>query len=151
MADVYTILASLLKYIFITIIYLFIFGIIRMIFLDIRKSETAHKKNKLPKGMASLELMAKKDSFYFNVNNVYPLDKDVIVIGRGAKCNISIDDLYMSTQHAQLWHEDDEWYIADMGSTNGTYVNSKKMKEKPLILDDGDVIKVGQVEFLVVI
>jgi len=151
MADVYTILASLLKYIFITIIYLFIFGIIRMIFLDIRKSETSHKKNGLPKGVGYLELIAKKESFYFDVKNAYPLDREVIVIGRGAKCNISIDDLYMSTQHAQLWQEDEEWYVADMGSTNGTYINGKKMKDKPLILDDGDTIKVGQVEFLVVI
>jgi len=151
MAEVYTILSSLLKYIFITIIYLFIFGIIRMIFLDIRKSEMSHKKNELPKGTGYLELKSKKDSFYFDVESVYPLERDVIVIGRGANCDIAIDDLYMSTQHAQLWHEDNEWYIGDMGSTNGTYVNGEKMNEQPLILDNGDVIKVGQVEFLVVI
>jgi len=151
MAEVYTFLSSLLKYIFITIIYLFIFGIIRMIFLDIRKSDTMHKKNELPKGIGYLELKSDKKSFYFDVENLYPLDKDVVVIGRGANCTISIDDLYMSTEHVQLWHEDNEWYIVDMGSTNGTYVNGKKMDDKPLILDNDDVIKVGQVEFLVVI
>ena len=85
------------------------------------------------------------------MDSVYPLDTEHIIIGRSEKCDISINDLYMSTRHVQLCFEDGEWYIADLGSTNGTYINGRKMKDEPLILDSGDTIKIGQLEFLVVI
>lgn len=150
MTGIYTMLASVFKYLFITVIYLFIFGIMRMIFLDIKKMNMPRPRE-IPKNMSYLQLINDKNSLYFDVESVYALDKDVVIIGRGAQCDISIDDLYMSTQHVQLWYEDNEWYIADLGSTNGTYVNETRMSDEPLILDDGDRIKVGQLCFLVVI
>jgi len=150
MPTLFSALSAVLRYIFITIIYLFIFGIIRMIFLDIKKMDMPRPRQ-VPKNMAYLQLLNNKKSLYFDVNPVYMLDKNIMVIGRGNQCDIGIDDLYMSTRHVQLWFEDDEWYIADLGSTNGTYINGKKMKDEPLILDSGDTIKVGQLEFLVVI
>ncbi|MBQ7075628.1 MAG: FHA domain-containing protein, partial [Clostridia bacterium] len=85
------------------------------------------------------------------VESSYPLTSDVIIIGRGQDCNICINDLYMSNQNTQLWFEDKEWYIADMGSTNGTFINGEKMTDEPLILDSGDRIRIGQVEFVIVI
>ena len=150
MTGIYTMLASVFKYLFITVIYLFIFGIMRMIFLDIKKMNMPRPRE-IPKNMSYLQLINDKNSLYFDVESVYALDKDVVIIGRGAQCDISIDDLYMSTQHVQLWYEDNEWYIADLGSTNGTYVNETRMSDEPLILDDGDRIKVGQLCYLVVI
>ncbi len=147
--DFYSVLASLLKYIFITIIYLFIFAIIRMIYLDIRRTS---KDKRTPKHETSyLEVITNPNKLYFKVEQSYPLENEVVIIGRGEDCTISIDDLYMSSQNTQLWLEDGEWYIADMGSTNGTYINGEKMEDEPLILDSGDKIRIGQVEFIIVI
>lgn len=150
MLGIFTFLSSLFKYIFITIIYLFIFGIIRMIIFDIKKMD-APRPREIPKDMPYLQLLTDKSTLYFDVKSVYPLDKEIVIIGRGAQCDIPIDDLYMSTQHVQLWHEDNEWYIADLGSTNGTYINGTRMSDDPLILDNGDQLKIGQLELLVVI
>ncbi len=149
MTGFYSVLASLLKYLFITVIYLFIFAIIRMIYLDIRR--TSRDKRKPKHETSYLELLTNKDKLYFEVQQSYPLESDVVIIGRDPDCTISIDDLYMSAQNTQLWFEDGEWYIADMGSTNGTYINGEKMEDEPLILDGGDKIRIGQVEFLIVI
>ncbi len=149
MSGFYSVLASLLKYIFVTVIYLFIFAIIRMIFLDIKKS-TADKR-KPQHDTTYLEVITNKNNLYFDVESSYPLTSDVVIIGRGEDCTISINDLYMSNQNTQLWFEDKEWYIADMGSTNGTYINGEKMTDEPLILDSGDRIRIGQVEFVIVI
>ena len=135
MPTFFSALSAILRYVFMTIIYLFIFGIIRMIFLDIRKMDVPRPRQ-IPKNMAYLQLITNKKSLYFDVNSVYPLDKDIIVIGRGEKCDISINDLYMSTRHVQLWFEEGEWYIADLASTNGTYINGRKMKDEPFILED---------------
>ena len=149
MSGFYSVLASLLKYIFVTVIYLFIFAIIRMIFLDIKKANS--EKRKPQHDTTYLEVISNKNNLYFDVESSYPLTSDVIIIGRGQDCNICINDLYMSNQNTQLWFEDKEWYIADMGSTNGTFINGEKMTDEPLILDSGDRIRIGQVEFVIVI
>jgi len=122
-----------------------------MIYKDIKKQDRPLKSKKNADSSSHLKLITDKKNLYFDVEDEYPLDKDVIIIGRSANCNISIDDLYMSQEHTQLWHEDNEWFISDMGSTNGTYINGIKMEDEPLILDNGDKIKIGHAEFLVVL
>lgn len=149
MQDIYNIFAALLKYLFITIIYVFIFAIIRMIYLDI-KSMNLRKKRMAPKNCAYLELMNDRESLYFEVKEFYPLTSEVIVMGRGQDCNVKIDDLYLSSHHTKLWYDEEEWHIVDLDSTNGTYINGKRLKNE-MILDNGDVIRLGQLEFLVVL
>ncbi len=147
MIDVF---GSLLKYVFITIIYIFIFAIIRMIFLDIRNMNI--RRNRMaPKNCAYLELMNDTETLYFDVKQFYPMTSELIVIGRASGCTIQIDDFYLSGQHVQLWYEDEEWHIQDMGSTNGTYINGKKMKNNEFVLDNGDRFRIGQLEFMVVL
>ena len=126
--DILVILASLMKYIFITIIYIFIFAIIRMIYLDIRNMNV--RKNRMaPKNCAYLELLNDMNTLYFDVKQFYPMTSELIVIGRSSDFTIQIDDFYLSGKHVQLWYEDEECHIQDMGSTNGTYINGKKMKK----------------------
>lgn len=150
MISIFAFLSSVFRYIFIAVIYLFIFGIIRMIILDIKRMDMPRPRE-LPKDMPYLQLLTDKKTLYFDVKTAYPLDRDIIIVGRGEQCDICIDDLYLSTQHVQLWYEDDEWYIADLGSTNGTYINGMKMSDEPFILDNGDRIKAGQLEFSAII
>ena len=145
----YGILTALMRYLFITIIYVFIFAIIRMIYLDIRNMNV-RKKRMAPKNCAYLELMNDKESLYFEVKEFYPMTSEVIVIGRNQDCTIHIDDFYLSGHHTRLWYEDEEWHIEDTDSTNGTFINGKQLK-KEMILDNGDIIRIGQLEFLVVL
>ena len=121
-----------------------------MIYLDIRNMNV--RKNRMaPKNCAYLELLNDVETLYFDVKQFYPMTSEVIVIGRGKDCNVKIDDFYLSGQHVKLWYEDEEWHICDLGSTNGTYINGKKIKKTELILDNGDRIRVGQLEFMVVL
>lgn len=150
MQNAVVILASLLKYIFITIIYVFIFVIIRMIYLDIRNMNV--RKNRMaPKNCAYLELLNDKDTLYFEVKQFYPMTSEVITIGRSRDCTIHIDDFYLSGHHTKLWYEDEEWHVCDTKSTNGTFINGKSIKDSEMILDNGDILRVGQLEFLVVL
>lgn len=151
MNGLYAIFSSVTKYIFILIVYVFIYAIIKMIFLDIRKIDRAKKVSSVPKGVSYLELVTNSSKLYFDVKNVYPLKQESIVIGRSPSCDICIDDLYMSSKHAQLWNEDNEWYLADLNSTNGTFVNGEKLGEDSVALDNGDRIRIGQIEFTAVI
>ncbi|HJO02502.1 MAG TPA: FHA domain-containing protein, partial [Acidobacteriota bacterium] len=69
-------------------------------------------------------------------------------IGRAAECRLVIEDSEVSRHHARLSHEDGGWMITDLGSTNGTAVNGRELRE-PGPLSDGDVVTVHTYELAV--
>jgi pSer/pThr/pTyr-binding forkhead associated (FHA) protein len=70
-----------------------------------------------------------------------PLDTST-TIGRGAGCELRIDDTYASSEHARIFGRGDAWYVEDLGSTNGTFVNEQRLAA-PAMLAPGDKIRVG--------
>ena len=69
-------------------------------------------------------------------------DKEVITIGRNVKNDIQIDNLSVSKQHARIVKHKGGYMVEDMKSTNGTYLNEKKItKEK---LTHNDIITIGK-------
>jgi pSer/pThr/pTyr-binding forkhead associated (FHA) protein len=50
-----------------------------------------------------------------------------VTFGRGADCTLPLGDEYVSTQHARLVLHDGQWYVEDLGSTNGTYVGNERL------------------------
>ena len=52
------------------------------------------------------------------------LDQAPILIGRGSDAAIRLDDDYVSTRHARIAASGDQWFVEDLGSTNGTYIGS---------------------------
>ncbi|MDD4688872.1 MAG: FHA domain-containing protein [Eubacteriales bacterium] len=145
MMNISAIVASIVKFIFIFIIYMFIFGIIRMIYMDISRMKMPVRAV-LPTKFPYLLLLNRNETMYFDVMDFYPLDKSEITLGRGRGCNISIGDLALSAKHLRIWYEDKEWHAEDLKSKNGTYLNDELMEEQYL-LDDGDIIKLGQLDF----
>ena len=57
-----------------------------------------------------------------------------ILIGRGADAAIRLDDDYVSTRHARIAASGDQWFVEDLGSTNGTYIGSARITQ-PTTLD----------------
>ncbi len=76
----------------------------------------------------------------------FQLDKDFATMGRSKDNEIHIDDLSVSRKHAVLEREGNQFYITDLNSSNGTYVNSKKITAKTPVRPE-DVIIVGRVHF----
>lgn len=56
-----------------------------------------------------------------------PLDGTPVTFGRGTECTVPLADEYVSTQHARLRFHEDQWYVEDLGSTNGTYVGNQRL------------------------
>lgn len=69
-------------------------------------------------------------------------DKEVITIGRHSNNDIHIDSLSVSSKHARIVKYHEKYLIEDLDSTNGTYLNKKKISKEKLA--DGDLITIGK-------
>ncbi|NLN14123.1 MAG: FHA domain-containing protein [Tissierellia bacterium] len=138
----FNILSLLFKYIFIIIIYMFIFSIIRLIYLDIKGM------NNTALGGAYLKLVNRKDSIPFKINEYYSIGEG-LTLGRRGDNDIVIKDPYVSKDHFQIVKDEDEYFLEDLNSANGTYLNGERIQDV-VPLKDGDRIRVGNIDFLFV-
>ncbi|HET9622639.1 MAG TPA: FHA domain-containing protein [Kofleriaceae bacterium] len=65
----------------------------------------------------------------------------VTVVGTDPACNLVLQDKFMSSRHAEIKAENGLWILRDSGSTNGTYVNNRRIDRHELV--DNDFIKFG--------
>ncbi len=79
-----------------------------------------------------------------NGRHVIPLESTQMSVGRGLNNDIILEDTRVSRHHAQLRYRARRFWISDLGSTNGTFVNGEQIEEKAL--RDGDVISLGGLE-----
>jgi diguanylate cyclase (GGDEF)-like protein len=79
----------------------------------------------------------------------FTLNSEKMVIGRGSGAEIPILDRSLSREHAQVLKSvSGRFYIKDLGSTNGTYLNERKLTpHRAAVVKDGDFLKVGNVIF----
>lgn len=70
-----------------------------------------------------------------------------IVIGRHAHCDLSIMDEALSAQHARISHHHGQWWLEDLNSTNGTFLNDTKLST-PAVVITGDQFKCGNTLFV---
>ncbi len=76
-----------------------------------------------------------------------PINQEQTVIGRGTMCDVILRDEVASRQHAEIFTLEAEpgcyeYYLKDLNSTNGTFLNGARLKDDQL-LQDGDKIKIG--------
>lgn len=143
----YQIIADILKYIFVVVVYMFIYSVIKLIYLDI--TDTRRMENSLDGAVAYLKTITLAKDLDFKVFESYGLKENTLV-GRSKKCDLFIKDPFMSKENTFIYLQEGRFYAKDMGSTNGTFLNGKKLLEKPVRLKDGDKIKIGNVEFMFV-
>ena len=72
-----------------------------------------------------------------------PLGASPVLIGRAASCTLVLDDDFSSSRHARIYPEAGQWYVEDLGSTNGTFVGRQRVGE-PVPVGIGSQIKIGQ-------
>ena len=77
-----------------------------------------------------------------------PISAPSVIIGRGGKntvCDIELPERQISRQHAEIYAEQGTYYIRDLSSKNGTYVNDQPVQE-PVRLQDNDTIQIALCE-----
>jgi hypothetical protein len=146
----------------IALIFLFFLRVIRAVWVEMspatirkprwqkrqerREERSASKAAAPPKQSRRRQLYLKVVQPPSHAGRSYDLD-DELTIGRSPGCGVSMpEDIYTSTLHARLFRHNDQLWVEDLGSTNGTYVNSEQIA-KAVRLGKGDMLQVGSTVF----
>lgn len=78
------------------------------------------------------------------VNERWELREAVAILGRERGCQIYVPDLSISRAHAQIVRQQTGYFVTDLGSSNGTYLNGERLTA-PRALQRGDVLRAGEV------
>lgn len=143
---IYSFISTVLSYVFTVIIYVFIIFVIRLIYLDVKKMSRFENNSINDAACASLRPIKSKVELSSTLNRRYNIYGEALV-GRSKECDIIISEKFISQKHLIIWFEDDEWYLEDLGSRNGTYVNGQRIRQQ-VILDAEDQISIGGLKFV---
>ena len=72
-----------------------------------------------------------------------PLSTSSILLGRAPSCTLVLDDDYSSSRHARIFPQHGGWFVEDLGSTNGTYVDDQRISQVTP-LGPGTRVRIGQ-------
>ncbi len=143
----YAIISDIIKYAFVMVVYIFIYSVVKLVYLDISDAKRMNKAE--DDGYGYLKLINLRKELPYRVFESYSV-RECATIGRSKKCDIYINNPYLSKVHAQITFEEGRFYITDMESTNGTYLNGNKLGTHPVRLRDNDKITFGDLSFLFV-
>lgn len=75
-------------------------------------------------------------------------DFPVILIGRDSRCDLHLDDTTVSAEHARLTYHHSQWWVEDLGSKNGTYLNHVPVINAT-VLKSGDELELGKATLVI--
>jgi hypothetical protein len=78
-----------------------------------------------------------------NAGQSVPLGDGPVLLGRGTDAAIRLDDDYVSTRHARFATNGEQWFVEDLGSTNGTYLGSQRITA-PVPIEPGVQVRLGK-------
>lgn len=127
------VILALLRIIFLGLVYLFVWQVARAIGSHLGISVRRKRKE------GSRVLFVRSESQQGQEFEV----SDVVVMGRSEETDVVLDDPYASEFHLRLVSQEGGMMLHDLGSTNGTYVNGRRVSA-PTELKRGDTIQVGK-------
>ena len=146
-------LLTILKFCFLALLYLFLLRVVRAVWAEVAGPRAARpapgaaatttpararRDRGSAKGVTRLKVVEPVEQS----GRAYDL-ADELTVGRAAGCQITLDDTYASQLHARIFRKDGQLFVEDLGSTNGTYLNRKKVTG-PIAFRRGDRIQVGK-------
>ena len=146
-------LLTILKFCFLALLYLFFLRVLRAVWAEVSPramaaapAPAATRPQRVRNGggrgggkaAGRLRVIEPADQ----KGQVYELAEE-LTVGRAGGCQITLDDTYVSQLHARVFRRDGQFYVEDLGSTNGTYLNRKKVTA-PIAIRRGDRLQIGK-------
>jgi pSer/pThr/pTyr-binding forkhead associated (FHA) protein len=143
-------LLTILKLFFLALLYLFFFRVLRAVWAELTAPAVTAAPAGTPAGRGSAVRGGARTPMRLKVvepaadrGRTYDLG-DELTAGRASGCQISLpDDTFVSQLHARIFRRDGQIYVEDLGSTNGTFLNRKKVSS-PQPLRRGDRLQIGK-------
>lgn len=144
---------TLLKYVFLAILYLFFLRVLRAVWVELREPKVAPLppvpeqapaagRVAAPAGRTGAEkLVVVSPSEKKGTEFALP---DEVTVGRAGGCAVLLpDDTFVSQLHARVFRRDGSLFVEDLGSTNGTFLNGRKVTA-PVPVRKGDKVQFGR-------
>jgi pSer/pThr/pTyr-binding forkhead associated (FHA) protein len=140
-------LLTVLKLCLLVLLYLFFLRVLRAVWAEIKGPKPAESPVRRARkdtrrvvrkaAGAQLAVLEPADQR----GRTFPLGQE-LTVGRAAGCQVTLDDTYASQLHARVYSREGQLFVEDLGSTNGTYLNRKKV-QGPMVIQRGDKLQVG--------
>jgi FHA domain len=154
----YSGVVRLIQWCVIAFVFLFFLRVIRAVWVEVRPAGPRQARaNNRPAAAPPQSPAPRRSKGPLYLDVIEPVDRagqrfdvgDELTIGRSPASGVPTTyDIYSSTTHARLFQQDGRVYVEDLGSTNGTFVNSERIT-KPTRLGRGDLLQVGATVFQV--
>jgi len=144
-----------LEIIVVVLIWLFFLRVIRAVWVEVRPPKSKRRgaeAAEVPAGPAPEGRRRRGRNAHLKVVEPEPQRgwtyelADEVTLGRAAGCGVRVEDAYTSSIHARLYRRDGALWVEDLGSTNGTWVNTERIG-LPTRLGRGDLLQVGGTVF----
>jgi hypothetical protein len=126
----------ILRLLFLALLYLFLFAVVRVLLRDLRGATRERAE------LGRLVVIASPGGEP-PVGAVFPLDA-IASLGRDVNNTIVVDDPFASGEHAAITFRGRSWYVEDLDSTNGTYLNGTEVAGATP-MGYGDEVQIGEV------
>jgi pSer/pThr/pTyr-binding forkhead associated (FHA) protein len=148
-------LLTILKFCFLALLYLFFLRVLRAVWAEVSGRTIAAPAPAGPgraqRGWAGTNRSGGNGKGGSRLKVIEPADQkgqsydlgDELTVGRAGGCQITLDDTYVSQLHARVFRRENQLYVEDLGSTNGTYLNRKKVTA-PIAIRRGDRLQIGK-------
>jgi len=140
----------ILRLLLIVLLYLFLMQVVIAITRDLKKTAavSANPENRAPPVVGHMIVVDNADG----ISTLSPgMSFDlapITSIGRGPTNTIQLTDNFISSEHTLIENHNGMWYVRDVNSKYGTYVNNQPAPaNKPLPAKPGDIVKIGFISF----
>ncbi len=140
MNNLLPIIVLILRILMVVALYGFLFWMMITIWNDLKFHSQILGQKKIP------QILLSTDGDPEAAKRAYAQNE--VIIGREESCDFFIPDPVISSRHARLVYRNTHWWIEDLMSTNGTYLNDERV-ESPAILINGDELRIGKTILLV--
>jgi pSer/pThr/pTyr-binding forkhead associated (FHA) protein len=141
-------LLTILKFCFLALLYLFFIRVVRAVWTEVTAPPPApvpvappprtRERTATKRAVAHLRIVEPAEQR----GRTYDVP-DELTIGRAAGCQIPLEDSYASQLHARVFRRNGDLLVEDLGSTNGTFLNRKKV-DSAVPIRKGDRLQVGK-------
>jgi hypothetical protein len=145
-------LLNVFKVCLLIVLYLFFLRVLRAVWAELKEPKPAVAANPAAPAPAPAPPAPPQPAARAHLVVVAPDEQrgrsyellDELTVGRAAGCHIALDDRFVSQLHARMFRRDDQCFIEDLGSTNGTFLNDVKVTS-PALLSKNDHVRIGNV------